>query len=373
MAFDLNNPMYLTAYAQLSLQAGESTEADLYLFQLKRLAPNELTTVDIEVQIAYDRGQYEKIAKILKNIGDVGLKSEQKAVDAEITSRLWAAKRLEEFARLLSIPKESETAAQEENRNQARALMIASSEYCYEKFVAERPEEMLIYAQFLSQTPRVDRALDLLQEYGPTSSPMLVANMAITMMKNPRASSQQLQRLQQLFEAYMQNHEKILILELTATELRSWSGDYPGAIAAYRKLLEKNGRSMAILNNLSVLLAQVGGDTEEALRLIEQAIEFATAIPELLDSRGLIHLAAKRPEKALADFQLSLNRLESPVTRFHLAVALAELKQFGEATKSLSIADAGSFTEQDLHPLERNMLKSLRVQLKEYSSTAKNP
>ena len=58
MAFDLNNPMYLTAYAQLSLQAGESTEADLYLIQLKRLAPNELTTVDIEVQIAYDRGQY---------------------------------------------------------------------------------------------------------------------------------------------------------------------------------------------------------------------------------------------------------------------------------------------------------------------------
>lgn len=373
MAFDLNNPMYLTAYAQLSLQAGESTEADLYLTQLKRLAPNELTTVDIEIQIAYDRGQYEKISKILKNIGDVGLKSEQKAADAETTSRLWAAKRLEEFARLLSIPKESETAAQEENRNQARALMIASSEYCYEKFVAERPEEMLIYAQFLSQTPRVDRALDLLQEYGPTSSPLLVANMAITMMKNPRASSQQLQRLQQLFEAYMQNHEKILILELTSTELRSWSGDYTGAIAAYRKLLEKNGRSMAILNNLSVLLAQVGGDTEEALGLIEQAIEFATAIPELLDSRGLIHLAAKRPEKALADFQLSLNRLESPVTRFHLAVALAELKQFGEATKSLSIADAGSFTEQDLHPLERSMLKSLRIQLKEYSSTAKNP
>ena len=373
IAYDISNPVYLTAYAQLSLQAGESSEADLYLVQLKRLAPNELSTVDIEVQVAYDRGNYEKIAKILKNIGDVGLKSEQKAVDAETTSRLWAAKRLEEFARLLSIPKDAETAAQEENRNQARTLMIQSSEYCYEKFVAERPEEMLIFAQFLSQSPRVDRALDLLQEYGPTSSPLLVSNLAITMMKNPRASDQQLLRLQQLFEAYMKNHENILLLDLTLTELRSWRGDYPGAIAAYRRLLEQNSRSMAILNNLSVLLAQVGGNAAEALQLIERAIQFAGPIPELLDSRGLIHLATKSPDKALADFQLSLNKMESPVTRFHLAVALAELKQFGEATKSLAMADSGSFTEQDLHPLERSMLKSLRVQLKEYSSTAKNP
>ena len=373
IAFDINNPLYLTAYAQLSLQAGESTEADLYLVQLKRLAPNEMSTVDIEVQIAFDRGNYDKIAKILRRVGDVGLKSEQKAVDTETTSRLWAAKRLEEFSRLLSIPKDAETAAEEAKRDQAKVLMTESSEYCYEKFVAERPEEMLVFAQFLSQTPRVDRALDLLQEYGPTSSPLLVANLAITMMKNPRASSQQLQRLQQLFQVYMKNHEKILILELTETELRSWSGDYSGAITAYRKLLEQNGRSMAILNNLSVLLAQVVGDSDEALRLIERAIELAGPIPELLDSRGLIHLTAKSPEKAIADFQLSLNKFEAPVTRFHLAVALAELKQFGEAAKALSIADAGSFTEQDLHPLERSMLKSLRVQLKEYFATAKTP
>ena len=346
------DPRYLSAYAQLCLQAGEINDAELHLNALQKLVPNELSTVDLEVQVLYARGMYSKIVTLLKGIGAVKLREPGKPESAA-ASKLWAAKRLEEFARLLNHAGKTDEAAP----------FTAESEALYTQFVEERPEERLILAEFLAQTVDVDRSLNLLQDHGPGSTAWRVASVALAMMKNAKATKTQMARLQELLTANVQSHGKSIPLELVSADLMSWRGDYRRAFAVYKDVLSREERNIAALNNLAVLISLTGGDYSEALRLLQQAIEYGGPMDALLDSRGLIHLAAGHPEKALLDFQQAVSKNETAERRFHVASAFAQLKQFKLAQESLDRADALQLSENDLHPLERTKLKKLRTQL----------
>ena len=362
IAAQKDNPQYLNAYAMLSLQAGETSEAELYLNLLKKLAPNDLSTIDLQAKILYERGRYAEILKVLKGIGDNGLK-DQKQSESNAKSRLWAAQQLEEYSRLL------QTADKTDEANS----FSAAAEYCFGKFVVERPNEMLILAEFLAKTSQIDRALDLLQEHGPASPPPLVASVAIRIMRNLGVTKPQLTRLQQLVDGNFETLGKPLILELTSAELLSWRGEYQAAIKMYRGLLERMDQSMAIRNNLALLLSMTSNEHKEALNILDKAIMFHGPVPDLLDSRGIVFLGAGDAKKALAEFFEVIKLNDSAEAHFHLALAFAAMKQYDQAQESLDRADSRSISARMIHPLDRAMLKNLRNQLKNQTTSASTP
>ncbi len=347
---------FILAYAQLCLQSDEPTEAELYLSFLQKLAPNELSTIDLEAQVLFAKGRYSEISSLLKGLNS-GRFQDSTKTETAVAARLWAAKRLEEFSRRLE--KMGETAES--------ATISRDAEELYAKYVKDRPEEMLVFAEFLGKENQVDRALDLLQEHGPKAKVFRVASVVLAIMKNTYTTPVQLARLQEMVKSLSSNVEDRTIFDILSADLLSWRGEYKEAASLYKGILRKDERDVRVLNNLAVLLALTGDDYKEAERLLKKAIEIAGPLDALLDSSGIVKLASGHPETAIVDFEKALQQRESAERRFHAAAAYTKLKRYDAARKSLERADKLQLSDQELHPLERPTLKSIRVELQEQS------
>ena len=245
------------------------------------------------------------------------------------------------------------------------AALSRDAEELYTRYVKDRPEEMLVFAEFLGKENQVDRALDLLQEHGPKAKIFRVAGVVFGIMKNTYTTPDQLARLQELLKSLSSSFDNTTVFEILSADLLSWRGSYPEANAAYKGILRKDERDIRVLNNLAVLLALTGEDYQEAERLLKKAIEIAGPLDALLDSSGVIKLASGHPETAIVDFEKALQQRESAERRFHAAAAYTQLKRCDAARKSLDRADKLQLSEQELHPLERPTLKSIRAELQE--------
>jgi uncharacterized protein HemY len=106
------------------------------------------------------------------------------------------------------------------------------------------------------------------------------------------------------------------------------------------------------LNNLAWLLAQRGGNGEEAKPLIDHALEIAGPRPELLDTSAVVNLALKENGKAIADLERALAESPSGIQYFHLARAHEQAKNPKATSAALEQAKKLGLKSQNLHPLE---------------------
>ena len=123
----------------------------------------------------------------------------------------------------------------------------------------------------------------------------------------------------------------------------------------YRELLDRKdlgGTQAAIVaNNLAFHLARP--DTiDEAKKLIDGAIVELGPHPDLLDTRGVVRLAAGEPRLAVADLQEAV-LAPSPVKFLHLALAQVEDKQGNAARRSLDQAKKLGLEPSRLSPADR--------------------
>ena len=92
------------------------------------------------------------------------------------------------------------------------------------------------------------------------------------------------------------------------------------------------------MNNLAVLLALQGIKLDEALRLMNQAVEIAGRVAAMLDSRASVYMALNDPDNALNDIRAALADGETPVRLFHLAQVYQLSGQEKEARETMDKA-----------------------------------
>jgi len=100
-------------------------------------------------------------------------------------------------------------------------------------------------------------------------------------------------------------------------------GDKAGAVASYRKALQNAPDDLSAANNLAFVLADSGGNLNEALQIATDALRKAPDSPVLQDTLAWIHV--KRGETAAAVSILSSLTRKHPnimMVRYHYAVAL---------------------------------------------------
>ncbi|MCE5309750.1 MAG: tetratricopeptide repeat protein [Acidobacteriales bacterium] len=116
-------------------------------------------------------------------------------------------------------------------------------------------------------------------------------------------------------------------------------GRFGDAMESYRKLLKQRPDSAFTLNNLAYLLADTGGDLDEALSLAQKALQKQPQHPALLDTLALIYIKKHMPDSAI---QISRNLTgkhpNNPVYRYHLGMALVSKGQRDEAKAELERA-----------------------------------
>ena len=86
----------------------------------------------------------------------------------------------------------------------------------------------------------------------------------------------------------------------------------------YREVLEKNPGHAVALNNLAVLLTLQGKKLDEALSLINKAIEITGPLGSMLDTRACVYIAQGNAEKAVSDMKECI--ADTPLLRFACSI-----------------------------------------------------
>jgi tetratricopeptide (TPR) repeat protein len=122
-------------------------------------------------------------------------------------------------------------------------------------------------------------------------------------------------------------------LAVSTADLLDARGQYDAAIAAYREILAKDPGKPLALNNLAWLLALHANQPDEAVALADRAIAVVGPVDIYLDTRGVAHLRAGRPQQAVSDLTAGLEQAQRPDTLFHLALANEKRGSTAEAQR----------------------------------------
>lgn len=114
-------------------------------------------------------------------------------------------------------------------------------------------------------------------------------------------------------------------LDFAIGNLQDQLGKKPEAIASYRKALAKTPDDPLLLNNLAFMLAETGGNLNEAQQMVSTAIRKAPNLPQLKDTLAWVQLKQHNQAAALQTLAtLTLEHPDDVTFRYHYAVALID-------------------------------------------------
>ena len=129
---------------------------------------------------------------------------------------------------------------------------------------------------------------------------------------------------------------------------------------AFRKGLQRR-RDSVLLNNLADVLLQRGGDLEEALELIDEAILRTPGQARFLSTRGEICLNLGRFDEARQNLQEAVEKLGREE---HLLILLAlSYEGLGDRTRALTLARALESQPEKTTPKQKQQVRDLLARL----------
>jgi cellulose synthase operon protein C len=335
----------LEVYIDLLLKHNEISNAEMYLNRLEKLSPNAFQTVSLRADLLCAGGKPAEALSLLQDFIE-----RPNAIPREWVGRLrLAAEKIDRLGRQLTKPDQSAVAGQ----------FAATAEALYRKLVREKPEQDLVLAVFLGTRTKVDEALNILDRAMPAANPVDFGQACLLIVQGGKSNKEQLQRLDGIIQSFVKKHERSIVPMLATADLRTRQGKYAEAVSGYRKVLEKAPDNFMALNNLAVLLALQGANLDEALKLVDQAIDVAGPQGAMLDSRAIVHMAMNNSEKALEDMKAAVADQETPVRLFHLAQAYALAGDTKAARTAFDKARKSGLTNEQLQLLELPVLEKL--------------
>jgi tetratricopeptide (TPR) repeat protein len=228
---------------------------------------------------------------------------------------------------------------------------------------AGKPTAALVLARFLSRHGRLPEALALCEKAWQTCPPEAVAFTCVRAVRDGAAGQEQLDRVEGWLTAAVRKNPRSARLLVLLAELQDQRGDHAKAARAYRTILAQDGQNTLALNNLAYLLAVREGDAQEALELINRAINRDGPVAELLDTRALVYLKAGQPERAVQDLQKAVVEDPSGPKYFHLARAHGLANNPRAAAAAFRKALDAGLQDTGLHALERPAFRQMAGEL----------
>jgi cellulose synthase operon protein C len=310
-------------YTSLLLEHGQMEDAQASFEKLAEQEPESLRTKTLKARLLKAQGKDREAVALLRSL----------ATGKEPNVLLGIAGVLEGM-------KENEPA-----ESVYRDYVKAASE--------TRPESALVLAQFLGRHRRVREALDVCESARERSNPLAVMQICLLALSVGSVDDAQAARVEGWLMAEIEKTPDSSNLQSALAHVKLLRGRYDEAEAVYRKAAEKNNRDMMAVNNLAYLLALRGGKGEEALQLVERAVQVGGPRPNYLDTRAVAALSLGRSEPAIRDLTEVIREAPSAIAYFHLALAQQMAKNTTGARTALKMAQARGLKAAELHPLER--------------------
>jgi cellulose synthase operon protein C len=343
-------------------QDRELTKVQELVDKLKKLQPDELNTLILEVAVNRAQSEFENQVA-LKQAGNP---VEKEAALERAQDHLQKATALvQAFANRPNLTLTGLEALAE----QAEALnKLDLAEKLRRQIAAKAPAPngTMGLVAFLGRHDRVKEALDLCEPLWQTiREPELLAVLSVRLVLQPNhnATPAELQRVHDRLTQALKQHPQSTILMVALGNLQERQERYQDAEALYRRAIEQGDRDGVSHNNLAWLLALNGGNLKAALEYVNRAIDLKGPLPDLLDTRGIIYLAAGETQRAITDLEKAVAGDPKPAKYFHLAEAYLKASKVEEAKKNWKLANIPVWEQSGLHPLEKPAYNKIRGEL----------
>jgi tetratricopeptide (TPR) repeat protein len=231
------------------------------------------------------------------------------------------------------------------------------------QFAELSPEGAAARVEFLGRQKRPEEALDLLEARWDEMSLERALTTAIQVVRVQDDPKEWTPRIEPRLVKAKRLDPGSVVIQLLEAELLALEAKPDEAEKIYRDLLTRSdidGTQKAIIsNNLAFHLAKPGS-TAEARKLIDAAIDELGPLPDLLDTRGMIRMAAGESQDAVADFSEAVLQ-PSDVKFLHLAWAQFETGDQAAAKSSLEAGRRRGLENSRLSPDDRERLAKLEA------------
>jgi tetratricopeptide (TPR) repeat protein len=336
------DPQHIAYFARCLLQHNEPEEAKTWVVTLEKVQPKAWSTVELKARL------------------------------------LAAQKHGDDAAKLLA-----EYAAAKDAPHLAIAVVLEqigqpdAAEAIYEKVVnaSGKPETILILAGFKARTGKVEDALKICDRARATC-PAEVYAVAVAILyqtKSGRADQERVERW--LLEDLPKASGKVrsaLLRNLAA--VYNQQGRFEKTEDTYRVCLKENSRDSLAMNNLAWLLVSRSenvdkdrrGRIDDALRLVQRAIDTSGPLPGFLDTRGIVLLQKGDVPGAVRDLEEVVADNPTAVGFIHLAMAYSAAENTDRAQEAFRQAEGllGPRKTDDLPPFEQAKFRDLDAALK---------
>lgn len=354
------DPEWLAFYIRAQIRRNEFSGAEMHLRRLDQFAPNALPTSVLWAQLYSSRGDHDRAIDVIKRFIDnpkahINPKGSQPA--NHVVKLKAGADALVAMASQLHGP----------GRDQAAAPYLQAAEECLRDYITMRPDQEMAMVRFLGAQGRFDDALHLAENGSGKGSPVDIASSVASLVNTGNPTAEQIDRVEKILNQAMKEHPEEGTLLLALAELEIIRQHYDEAEAIYRGIIDDAEQDLQkrfiAMNNLAVFHAMRKAKLDEALTLINQAIEIAGPSATLLDSRASVRIARGEWQEALDDINMALEEEPSGVRYFHQAQAFFLGKDTVGAAEAMRQADAYGLTVEMLQPLERPAYRQLREDL----------
>ncbi len=332
---EAKNPNYEAYFARSLLQHGNIAEAEAALEQLKKILPDAPLTCEIEARVCRANDRDDEALSILR---DYVRKSE----DANLAR---VGLLLEELGK----------------NSKAQGRYLAEAEMMFRKYAekSDKPERFLPLAVFLAHKGEIDEAVTSCEKaLQDKASPEIVGQVLSKVLREGAAGDEPCGRVEKKLKEMLAQKPGSVALMICLADVYDYQKRFQNAEEVYREALRKDPDNIMALNNLAWLLAFT--KPEEAVAMINKAIDRFGEGPELLDTRGVIYLKMGDFKQALKDLKEVANRAPSPTRSLHLAFALYMANQDREAMNVLDKAEKNGLDKKKLHPLDISFYDKLK-------------
>ena len=142
----------------------------------------------------------------------------------------------------------------------------------------------------------IDEAVSLLEQSWQNCEPISVGQVCMSIIQGEKKSKEITQRVEKVLtdaQVKFENHPGIL---LTLGDIRVNQDRYADAEKFYRQILTSYPEHSVAMNNLAWLLTLQGKKLDEALSLINKAIERSGHLASMIDTRACVYIAQSNAE-----------------------------------------------------------------------------
>lgn len=336
------------AYIRMLLRRGGQNDlrtAKLQIDRLAEVAPTSPSTLELVVMLAIKTDKKNEARQALRRL----LPADLNQVNAETMPLLGRV---------------AELCTDLEDYEMAEQL--------YRFIAGKEPRFIPALATYLGTHREVESSFELLDKLQGKISPPVLIQSALTVLRARRddIGNEFDGRVQTWLDRALREDPESITLQLQQAELHDLRGEYAQSAAIYRNLLKRNsveGRERAIvLNNLAFLLA-LGAAPEdkpdEALTLVQEAVDILGPSSDILDTRAMVYLARNQYREAIDDLNNAVIDLPTASKWYHKALAHLKADQADEAVKAWKAAVALGLGPDSLNRVEKEQYEQTKEKI----------